>query len=536
MSHELTKTIARRAADAAWQRIFRGDGIDIGCGRWPLDKMRGWFPGITSCRSWDKPQGDAQLMKGLAPASFDFVHSSHCLEHLVDAKAALRRWWELVKPGGCLIVAVPDEDLYEQGVYPSTFNREHKWTFSILKEKSWSPVHLDLLPLVLDLKPGRLLRISLQDGGYPYEEGERRDHSLLPWVEMQLEAVVQKLEERTELTVQTETTPQEQPLTSMPAKAPEVPGSPHELDDELASKVEDIGLRVHRPDFDRHVRRWQEVRSRLAEDPDPYLPDSDSNYLIRLGHHGAAHLGDTICTSSLPERLTQEKFFRVEVIRYRTTLNVFANNPFVMGFGAHGFTNIQHKRVKAVGHVIQRLEWAFRLEPQVWPRGRLYFSDAERKEAVNMRTRLSAHLGSKALAVMSCASITHQDKYAWAPWEKLVKLLVGLGYVVVHPVITGNQPLRDIAEVAAKLPPDPVVPGAVRVENLSCRQYMALIAGADLYLGAESGGAHVAASAQVPALVVMQSGYDYSQFDPSFNGPPRLFHWLYPQQYYLLPS
>lgn len=192
MSHELSKTIARRAADAAWQNIFRGDGIDIGCGKWPLWRMRHWFPAITSCRSWDKPDGDAQVMPGLAAESFDFVHSSHCLEHVNDSRAAFRRWWELVKPGGCLVVAVPDEDLYEQGVFPSTYNREHKVTFSILKAKSWSPVHLDLLPMCLDLPRGRLLRISLQDAGYPYEETGRRDRSLDPWVEMQIEAVVQK--------------------------------------------------------------------------------------------------------------------------------------------------------------------------------------------------------------------------------------------------------------------------------------------------------------------------------------------------------
>ena len=39
---------------------------------------------------------------------------------------------------------VPDEDLYEQGQFPSTYNVDHKWTFTILKTTSWSPCSLNL--------------------------------------------------------------------------------------------------------------------------------------------------------------------------------------------------------------------------------------------------------------------------------------------------------------------------------------------------------------------------------------------------------
>ena len=50
---------------------------------------------------------------------FDFVFSSHCLEHMQDPVKcpSLRDWWQLVRPGGVLIVIVPDEDLYEQGIF-----------------------------------------------------------------------------------------------------------------------------------------------------------------------------------------------------------------------------------------------------------------------------------------------------------------------------------------------------------------------------------------------------------------------------------
>ena len=50
-----------------------------------------------------------------------------------DPRSAIIDWYQLVKPGGYLIILVPDKDLYEQGAWPSMFNSEHKWTFTIKK-------------------------------------------------------------------------------------------------------------------------------------------------------------------------------------------------------------------------------------------------------------------------------------------------------------------------------------------------------------------------------------------------------------------
>jgi hypothetical protein len=63
-------------------------------------------------------------------------------------------------------VIVPDEDLYEQGVWPSRFNPDHKWTFTIAKHTSWSPVSVNLLDLARALPGGDVLDIRLQDDGY----------------------------------------------------------------------------------------------------------------------------------------------------------------------------------------------------------------------------------------------------------------------------------------------------------------------------------------------------------------------------------
>lgn len=139
------------------RRILSGSGIDIGCGPDPV---------LPSVRPFDLQHGDAQHITRYVQDTFDFVYSSHCLEHMPDPPLALREWWSLIKPGGYLFIIVPDEDLYEQGVFPSRFNPDHKATFTIAKTRSWSAVSHNLLDLGLALPGSRLVSIRLQDIGY----------------------------------------------------------------------------------------------------------------------------------------------------------------------------------------------------------------------------------------------------------------------------------------------------------------------------------------------------------------------------------
>ena len=90
-------------------------------------------------------------MEGVEDESFDFVHSSHCLEHLVEPQEGLANWFRILRPGGHLVITVPDEDLYEQGVFPSTFNSDHKWTFSVFKTHSWSKRSRNILEMLMVL-------------------------------------------------------------------------------------------------------------------------------------------------------------------------------------------------------------------------------------------------------------------------------------------------------------------------------------------------------------------------------------------------
>jgi len=154
-----------------WENsLLAGSGIDIGCGPDPV---------TPDVRPFDLEHGDANRITEFVTERFDFVFSSHCLEHMHDPFTALKEWWQLVKPGGHLIFMVPDEDLYEQGVFPSRFNSDHKATFTISKQSSWSPASVNVMDLANSLEFGKVLRVELNDNGYDrrlMKHGEAR-----PW-------------------------------------------------------------------------------------------------------------------------------------------------------------------------------------------------------------------------------------------------------------------------------------------------------------------------------------------------------------------
>ncbi len=100
------------------------------------------------------------------PCSYDAVHSSHCLEHMRNPGNALREWWNLLKPGGKLIVVVPEETLYEQQHWPSLFNGDHKWTFRVDGESTWSPRSIEVRALFATLPECEILSAGIQCQAY----------------------------------------------------------------------------------------------------------------------------------------------------------------------------------------------------------------------------------------------------------------------------------------------------------------------------------------------------------------------------------
>lgn len=130
--NEMAKATKRRIkSDDYKQTWFVGIGLDIGCGHDLLSKDI--FTNITNISGYDFVLGheNAQTLPKIFDNSFDFVVSSHCLEHLHDPKEALNNWIRIVKPNGYLIVTIPDYELYERCQWPSKFNHDHKWAWTL---------------------------------------------------------------------------------------------------------------------------------------------------------------------------------------------------------------------------------------------------------------------------------------------------------------------------------------------------------------------------------------------------------------------
>lgn len=120
---ETKKAYARRKREGFFDKYCQGEGIDIGYNSDPIT------PG---CSGWDLQNGDAQYLNGVEDESFDFVYSSHCLEHVWDVRCAIKNWFRVVRRGGYLIIAVPHRDLYEKkSQLPSYWNADHKHMFLI---------------------------------------------------------------------------------------------------------------------------------------------------------------------------------------------------------------------------------------------------------------------------------------------------------------------------------------------------------------------------------------------------------------------
>jgi SAM-dependent methyltransferase len=190
---ETSKALIRRLHDVRFANTyFVGNGIDIGCGPDPLTKYAQQFPLMEGVKEWDVADGDAQVMANAADDSYDFVHSSHCLEHMRDPYEAFDNWLRICKPGGHIITTIPDEDLYEQGVWPSTHNGDHKTSWTILKDASWSPNSINLLEFLYQYKDKiEVLKVELINGAFIYNV-QRFDQTYHSISECAIEFVVRK--------------------------------------------------------------------------------------------------------------------------------------------------------------------------------------------------------------------------------------------------------------------------------------------------------------------------------------------------------
>jgi SAM-dependent methyltransferase len=181
--NEASKIRTRLQREGTFDRYISGTVLDIGCG---ADKI------IPDAVGWDKESGDAQKLEGVPNDHYDTVFSSHCLEHMRDPLEALLNWYRVLKPGGYLVVNLPDEDLYEQGIIPSIFNPDHKWTFTISKDRSWSPRSRNVVDLLFHLGNREVVHIRRVDTDYDYSRLGGTDDQTLGTAEAGIEFIVKK--------------------------------------------------------------------------------------------------------------------------------------------------------------------------------------------------------------------------------------------------------------------------------------------------------------------------------------------------------
>lgn len=176
---ETTKAKERRIREGFFDNYCQGTGLDIGYGG---DLVH------PSAVGWDFEHGDAQTISSVASSGLDYVYSSHTLEHMTDSGLALRNWWRVVKPGGYLILYIPERDLYEKKTQlPSNWNLDHKHYF--LLESDEQPATLGILPLISrELRGYRIVYAKVCKDNYVSDGPDV--HSL---GEYSIEVVLQKM-------------------------------------------------------------------------------------------------------------------------------------------------------------------------------------------------------------------------------------------------------------------------------------------------------------------------------------------------------
>jgi predicted SAM-dependent methyltransferase len=107
------------------QRYFRGDGIEIGAFASPTLMPVGArvkYVDRVPAAHWQEMAEykgyrlvephfieDGARLDGILDRSCDFLVSSHMLEHVPDPLAALENWLRVVRPGGHIMIVVPDK-------------------------------------------------------------------------------------------------------------------------------------------------------------------------------------------------------------------------------------------------------------------------------------------------------------------------------------------------------------------------------------------------------------------------------------------
>ena len=179
LQKETFKAKNRRDKENFFSLYCNGKGLDVGYGGDLL---------VSNCIGWDIEDGDAQYIEKISNEDFDFLYSSHLLEHLDDPNVAIKNWWRVIKKNGFMILYLPERDLYEKKkTLPSRFSLDHKHYFKI--ENDEAPDTIGILPLLKrNLKDYKVIYSKICDEGFTIKDPKKHSNG-----EYSIEIIVQKL-------------------------------------------------------------------------------------------------------------------------------------------------------------------------------------------------------------------------------------------------------------------------------------------------------------------------------------------------------
>lgn len=108
----------------------RGRGLDVGSSEWPL-------PGALAL-----PTENERHLFDQGP--FDFIFSSHCLEHIDDWQSELKLWAKSVRPGGTVFIYVPHPSMEPWRPGGEWVGHWHRWSPSPVTLVKWLMENTDL--------------------------------------------------------------------------------------------------------------------------------------------------------------------------------------------------------------------------------------------------------------------------------------------------------------------------------------------------------------------------------------------------------
>ncbi len=139
------------------RRWFVGEGLDIGGKPDPLSLYVRLLPGMTAaCGSGTGRTATPSSSPASRPRAWTSSIPATAWSTWSTSAQGLKAWFAAIKPRRLPGHHRPGRGPLRAGRVPSSdFNRDHKWTFTILKAKSWADRSINVLELPQGAGPGR---------------------------------------------------------------------------------------------------------------------------------------------------------------------------------------------------------------------------------------------------------------------------------------------------------------------------------------------------------------------------------------------